>query len=183
MMRTSLAVLLAGSAAAQPDMLVTVEDFNGDGNWSITAEFLTTPPGPILQLWASTDFELVGDGSPISITDYNPAYDTSLDSPEITNGPVAAFYGATYQFFGTPDSSNPQYVAAFDYAGSSGDLDLVLVGENYALFDSSPFGDVEFYTSRDLRDQVILTFDVIIVPAPNTLGLAPLALIATRRRR
>lgn len=177
----ALTVLLTGSAGAQPDMRVTVEDFNGDGSWSITAEFLTTPPSPIVQLWADASFRITGDGSDIAFTDYNPSYDTSLGDAVVTNGPVASFVGNANAFFGTPDSSNPLYVASFDYAGSINDLQLVLFGTNSAIFDLPPFGDVRLYLGIDTLFG--LTFEVQIVPAPASLAVASLALAATRRRR
>ncbi|MEL6795402.1 MAG: hypothetical protein AAFO89_01115 [Planctomycetota bacterium] len=50
MKRVAFAMLVAGSASAQPDMLATVEDLNGDGFWSLSAEFLGTPPSDIVQV-------------------------------------------------------------------------------------------------------------------------------------
>ncbi|MEL6497298.1 MAG: hypothetical protein AAGJ54_10985 [Planctomycetota bacterium] len=184
MTRRALAVFVAGSTTAQPDMLVTVEDFNGDDSWSITAEFLSTPPSPIVQLWADASFRLTGDGSDITFTDYNPAYDTSLADAEIVNGPIASFAGfaSLAPFFGTPDSSNPLYVASFDYSGSFADLSLFLFGQNSAVFELQPFGDVQLYTGGGLGP-FPLTFDVLVIPLPGTLMISPIALLATRRRR
>ncbi|MEM9661885.1 MAG: hypothetical protein AAF937_06210 [Planctomycetota bacterium] len=164
-------------------MLVTVEDFNGDDSWSITAEFLSTPPSPILQLWADTHFQLNGDGSPITITDYHPSYDTTLGPAVIENNGTdrVEFTGNANGFFGTPDPSNPLFVASFDYAGDLNVLDLELIGQNPALFDFPPFGDVRLYTGP--LGQTELTFQIVVVPAPATLILAALATAVSRRRR
>ncbi|MEO1534181.1 MAG: hypothetical protein AAFS11_01280 [Planctomycetota bacterium] len=183
--RTAPCLLVAGSAAAQPDMLVTVEDFNGDDSWSITAEFLTTPPSPIVQVWADASFALVGDGSPITITDYNPSYDTTLTDAVITDNGTdrVDFVGNANAFFGTPDSSNPLFVASFDYTGNMEDVRLFLIGQNSAIFEDPPFGDVRLYQDVNPDPRLLLTFEIQIVPAPAVLAFAPFTAIALRRRR
>lgn len=185
MIRASLVVLVAGYASAQPDMLITVDNVSG-ADWRISAEFLTVPPNPIdgigAQIWLDTSFDLTGDGEPISITGYNPAYDTALGDAQITNGPTASFVGNANPFFGTTDSSNPLFVIDFEYAGSFEAITLTLVGKNSANFVHPPLGDVRLYQDAG-GNPGELTWDVRYIPAPATLALAPFALVATCRRR
>ncbi|MEO0630370.1 MAG: hypothetical protein AAFY46_06545 [Planctomycetota bacterium] len=169
----------AGATDAQPDMLITVDNVSGDA-WEISAEYLTTPPQPIIQLWADASFELTGDGAAIMFTNYNPAYDTSLGNATVVDGPIASFVGNSNTFFGTPDDSNPLFVARFTYAGDAAALTLDLVGGNAAIFSQPPLGNVQLYQDP-LGNPGPLTWDVQYIPAPATL--APFALAAARRRR
>ncbi|MEL6796868.1 MAG: hypothetical protein AAFO89_08595, partial [Planctomycetota bacterium] len=135
MTRAALAILVAGSAAAQPDLLITVDNFAAD-NWRISAEF-TQPTFEITQIWIDAQFDLTGDGSQITITGYNPSYDTTLGDATVINGPTASFRGFASSFFGVADPSNPLDVIEFEYAGDFGALELTLVGLNQGLL--SPF--------------------------------------------
>ncbi|MEL6497550.1 MAG: hypothetical protein AAF937_05905 [Planctomycetota bacterium] len=181
MTRTAIALLAAGTASAQPDMLITVNNVSGD-SWTVSAELLTTPTFlPLIQLWADASFSLTGDGSFITITDYNASYDTTLGNALVTNGPVASFIGNSNSFFGVPDSSNPLFVLDFTYAGRLDALELALVGQNSAVFKSFS-GDVLLYQDAS-GNAGQLTWDVRYIPAPATLALAPLGLAAVRRRR
>ena len=182
MIRSTLALLVTGSAAAQPDMLVTVEDFNGDGFWSLSAEFLSTPPSDIVQVWADVDIVLRGD-SPIWIGDINPSYFKAGLGGITNNGTEEVFFvGNANAFFGTPDTSNPLSVLDFQYAGSVGALSLDFVGQNSAIFDLAPFGDVRLYQDN-LGNPGELSFEIRIVPAPAAVSVAPVVLLAATRRR
>ncbi|MEL6795403.1 MAG: hypothetical protein AAFO89_01120 [Planctomycetota bacterium] len=172
---------LAGSASAQPDMLITVDNTGGD-QWQISAEFLSPFPGNVeVQVWAYAGFDLAGDGSAITITSYNPSYDTAFGPASVTNGPTASFVGQTLPLFATPDLSNPLSVLDFTYAGSAESLELSLVGLN-AIVDGLSFGSLILYQDS-LGNPGTLTWDVRYIPAPATLALAPIGLVATRRRR
>ncbi|MEL6498284.1 MAG: hypothetical protein AAGJ54_04860 [Planctomycetota bacterium] len=183
MIRSTLILLAAGSAASQPDMLITVDNVEND-RWEISAKFLTQPPSAIVQVWADTSFRLFGDGSDFTITDWNPSYDTSLlrSPPVVINGPVAEFVGNANDFFGTTDPSNPLWAVDFEYEGDPTALRLELEGQNSAIFEQPPFGDVRLYQDFS-GNPGSLTWDVVIIPSPGTLALAPLALVAAQRRR
>ena len=182
MIRSTLALFLAGSDSAQPDMLITVDNVSGD-QWEISAEYFGPPVGfGHGQIWSDTGFDLNGDGSTITITDYNPAYDTQLGPASVTNGPTATFIGSASAFFGTPDPSNPLFVANFTYGGAFGDLELDLVGQNAAVFDNLPSPSVLLYQDS-FGNPGPLSWDVRYIPAPATLALAPMALVTARRRR
>ncbi|MEO1535139.1 MAG: hypothetical protein AAFS11_06215 [Planctomycetota bacterium] len=182
MVRASLVVLVAGTASAQPDMLITVDNVAGD-DWSISAEFLSSLPGPLVQLWIDASFELTGDGSTIAFTEYNPAYDTTLGPAQVVNGPTASFIGNSNAFFGTPDPSNPLFVANFDYDGAFDDIRLTLVGQNSFFAEGGGFDGI-FRLYQDAQGNPgELTWDVVYIPAPGSLALAPVALMATRRSR
>ncbi|MEO1535136.1 MAG: hypothetical protein AAFS11_06200 [Planctomycetota bacterium] len=163
-------------------MLITVDNVSGN-QWEISAEFLPVF-APIIQLWADASFELTGDGSPITITSYNPSYDTTLGDAIVTNGPTASFLGNANDFFGTTDPSNPLFVATFEYAGAFDDLTLTLVGQNSGELALPPSG---FFLYQDrFGNPGSRTWDVQYIPAPATLALAPLAsmaLVASRRTR
>ncbi|MEO0630216.1 MAG: hypothetical protein AAFY46_05755 [Planctomycetota bacterium] len=161
-------------------MLITVDNVVGN-DWRVSAAFVTQPPVAIGQVWADTSFDLTGDGSPISITAYTPVYDTALADAVVSNGEVASFRAINgVGFFGPTDSGNPQFVVDFEYAGSFDALELTLVGQNAALLN--------FFTPTVLYQDAAgnpgeLTWDVQYIPAPATLALAPVALMATRRSR
>ncbi|MEO1717902.1 MAG: hypothetical protein AAFR76_12405 [Planctomycetota bacterium] len=174
---------LAGCGSAQPDMLITVDNVSA-ADWTISAEILSPPSfQAIVQVWADTSFELTGDGSAITIISYNPSYDTTLGNAFVSNGPTATFIGNANSFFGIPDSSNPLFVLDFTYAGGFEELELQLVGQNSALFDNFG-GSIDAYQFAD-GSPGNLTWDVQYIPAPATLALAlaPITLIASRRRR
>ncbi|MEL6796869.1 MAG: hypothetical protein AAFO89_08600 [Planctomycetota bacterium] len=176
-----IAAMTVGQASAQPDMLITVDNVKAD-EWTISAELLTTPTFlPLVQLWADASFSLTGDGSFITINDYNPSYDTTLGNAAVTNGPVASFVGNTNSFFGVPDSSNPLLILDFTYAGDFDSLELQLIGQNSALFESFS-GDLLLYQDAQ-GNPGNLTWDVQYIPAPGTIAIASLALAATHRRR
>ncbi|MEO1716107.1 MAG: hypothetical protein AAFR76_03250 [Planctomycetota bacterium] len=179
MTRTALALLVAGSAAAQPDMLITVDNVAGD-EWTISAESFVFID--IIQLWADASFELIGDGSPITITSYNPSYDTLLGDAVVTNGPTASFLGVANNQFGIADPSNPLYVLDFEYAGAFDDVTLTLVGQNSGEFRAGGFSFLELYQDAN-GNPGSLTWDIRYVPTPATLALAPMVLVKARRRR
>ncbi len=181
MTRTALALLLTGSASANPDMLITVDNVSGN-QWRISSEFFTIVSYPIVQIWMDTSFELTGDGSPITITSYNPSYDTMLGNAAVTNGPTATFVGNATDFFGTVDPSNPLDVIEFEYAGSFDAIELTMVGQNGFLSYAHPFGTVELYQDAN-GNPGPRTWDVRYIPAPATLALVPLALVAAHRSR
>ncbi|MEL7485206.1 MAG: hypothetical protein AAFN41_12765, partial [Planctomycetota bacterium] len=145
---------------------------------------LTTPPSPIVQVWSNTQFGLAGDGSPITVATWNPAYNSSLGEPSVPNNGTGQieFYGSSNIFFNMPDPSNPLWVADFHYGGTIAALDLSLIGLNAATFELPPFSDVRLYQD-DAGNPGELTFRIDIVPSPATLALAPCALVAVRRRR
>lgn len=162
-------------------MLITIDNI-ADDQWSMSAAFSGFQPVPVVQLWADASFELTGDGSPITITDYNPSYDTTLGAAQVSSGPTASFVGNANSFFGVPDNSNPLWVADFSYNGTVPSLSFDMVGQNSYLDNRPPFGDVILYQDAQ-GNPGSLTWDVVIIPAPATLVVAPLALAATRRLR
>ncbi|MEO0630214.1 MAG: hypothetical protein AAFY46_05745 [Planctomycetota bacterium] len=145
-------------------------------------EYFGSQPVPAVQIWADAGFELTGDGSAITITGYNPSYDTVLGPALVTNGPTAGFVGNANSFFGVPDGSNPLFVADFTYEGSVASLGFDMVGQNSYIDDLPPGGSVRLYQDA-AGNPGDLTWDVIIIPAPATLALAPMVLVAARRRR
>lgn len=178
---TAIAIALAGSASADPDMLITIDHVAGH-EWTITAKFLSPSSWPILQVWTDTSFELSGDGSIITITDYNAVYDTVLGNAFVSNGPVASFVGNVTPFIGSPvDSSNPLSVARFAYSGNANSLALRMVSQNSVIFDQ-PLGVVDLYQDSN-GNPGEYSWDVVVIPAPGAMALAPLALIAARRKR
>lgn len=160
-------------------MLITVDNMSGE-SWRITSEFLSQLFVPT-QIWASASFDLAGDGTDITITDYNASYDTALGPAQVTNGPTASFVGNASSFFGTPDLSNPLFVLDFEYAGRFDALELSLVGLN-GIVDEFSFGSLILYQDS-LGNPGSLTWDVQYIPGPATVALAPMTLIAARRRR
>ncbi|MEL6497301.1 MAG: PEP-CTERM sorting domain-containing protein [Planctomycetota bacterium] len=181
-----LAVAGLASTATAQDLLICVDDLDGDGLWTITAEYIGTPPTPIVQAWADTSFALTGDGADITINnDFNTAYNTTLGDAVISNnGDNATFVGNANAFFGTPDASNPLFVATFNYAGDPTAINLALVGQNSVIFDLPPFGDVQLY--QDATGAAgPQTFAVEYkIPAPASAALLGLGgLAAVRRRR
>lgn len=185
---TRTAILVAASAAAASahaqDMLVCVL-YQGGSTWTVEAQFLTTPPNDIVQIWADASFRLTSfDGSPISITSYNPSYDTGLGNAIISgNGTgVVEFVGNANSFFGTPDPSNPLLVATIE-ADLGASPQIELFGQNSALFDLPPFGDVRLYMDA-AGNPGELTFSTFWFPSPGSAGVFGIAgVVAARRRR
>ncbi len=181
-MKTLALIVAAGAAstAAAQDMTVLVAP-TGGGNWDITATFNTTPPNPLVQVWADANFVIAG-ASPIEITSFNPSYSTSLGPAQIIdNGTTSVqFVGSANTFFGTPDGSNPLAVASFTSATTP--TSLTLVSQNSALFAQPPFGDVRLYLDAQ-NNPGSLSFEVIIVPAPASAALLGLGGLAAIRRR
>ncbi len=184
-----LTIALAGSAAAQ-DTVFSVEFDITTNTGVIRAEFFgdfVLGATSLTMVWADACFQIAGDGiAPITFIDYNPAYDTSLGDAVVTNGTTASFVGNSNSFFGTPDPSNPPWVADFSYSGSPSELEFSLFGTNSILLDgpNAPFGIVVLYfgTGLDFTPYTWIS-EVVIVPTPATLAVASYALIATRRRR
>lgn len=175
-----LCTAVTGSAAAQPDLLITVDNFAGD-NWRVSAEF-NQPGFDITQIWIDAQFDLTGDGSEITVTDYNPSYDTTLGDATVINGSTASFRGFASSFFGVADPSNPLDVIEFGYAGDFDALELTLVGLNQGLFSTFP-ADIRVYQNED-GSPGLSTFGIQYIPAPGTAGLlAASGLLASRRRR
>ncbi|MEL7485504.1 MAG: hypothetical protein AAFN41_14270 [Planctomycetota bacterium] len=169
------------SAAAQDlNILCAFTRFN---TWDITAEFRGVAPSPLVMAWADASFVLTGRNISIGIPDYNPAYDTSLGDAIITGNGTdrVSFVGNANEFFGTTDSSNPLFVARVTADFITG---FELVGQNSAIFESPPFGDVRLYQDAQ-GNPGDLTFAVsIIFPAPASTGLLALGgLVSARRRR
>ena len=182
-MKTLALIVAAGAAstAAAQDLCITVApDGLGGNGWTVSAEFLSTPPSPIVMIWADASFDIAG--SNVSVTSYNPSYDTTLGAAVITgNGTdTVSFVGNANAFFGTPDASNPLSVLSF--TADSVDS-LTLVGQNSAIFTLAPFGDVRLYQNAQGQAGT-LTFEVKIIPAPASAALLGLGgLAAVRRRR
>ncbi|MEL6497299.1 MAG: hypothetical protein AAGJ54_10980 [Planctomycetota bacterium] len=144
-----LMIALAGAAQSQ-DMFVDIYATPIPNTYVIGAEFFGSLPNgatSIASIWADVGVELDGAGPNIDFFAFNPAYETSLGGPVISNGPTATFVGNTNLFFGTPDPSNPLFVTAFTYDGPATDLSLDIIGQNSALFEgpSQPFGIVDLY--------------------------------------
>lgn len=171
---------LASTATAQDMTVLVAPNGNVDG-WDITATFNSTPATPIVQVWADVSFNLAGADA-ITIDSFNAAYNTTLGPAVITgNGSTSVdFVGNANAFFGTPDNSNPLLVASFTSA--SAPTALTLFGQNSAIFDLPPFGDVQEYLSAT-GDAGTLSFEVVIVPAPASAALLGLGGLAAIRRR
>ncbi|MEO1534182.1 MAG: hypothetical protein AAFS11_01285 [Planctomycetota bacterium] len=182
---TSKALMLiasAGAASAHAQDLMICVLPHGSGTWTIEAEFRSTPPSDIVQIWADASFRLSSNGSPMTITSYNPAYDTSLGQARITgNGTdVVEFVGNASSFFGTPDPSNPLVVATIETEGFP---QIELFGQNSAIFELQPFGDVRLYMDAQ-GNAGELTFSTFWFPSPGSAAaFGALGLIAARRQR
>ncbi len=205
----SLMILFAGSAGAQ-DATFVVQETTQDNLYVVFAQFLGSIPANSTSLdtaWADTRFRITGD-APITFQGFNPAYRSDLfGDPEYTgDGTTQAEFqaimlgSAVAPLLGSsgPDSSNPLLAASFHYDGSPQSLGFSLFGQNSAIFEgdpSSPFGRFELYLDA-LGNPGSLSFNTSVwfgqfpveqidffIPAPGTLALTPLALIAARRRR
>ncbi len=184
-------LVLAGTATAEPLFTVTVAPIDGiAGRYGITAELtgFNDQGFPVLCVWSDTSFELSGDGSGITIdaASANPGYTSLLfGSPIITNGTTASFVGIQpSEPLGNPDGSNPLSVVEFDYAGAIGALSLELVGQNFGTWSFPyPSGGPSPIAYQDSLGNTYFPIEIVIVPAPATLAVAPLALVAMRRRR
>ena len=161
------------------------------GEWVLQAEFLGELPSSVTAIgaiWSDVNFSLRGD-APITITDWSDGFFSPIfGEPNIIgNGSTeVSFVGVQVAFpLGTPDPSNPLDVIEFTYTGSILALKGELTGQNSALFTgdpAEPFGTILLY--QDVRgDQGPLSAAFAQIPAPATLALAPLTLVAARRRR
>lgn len=195
-MKTFAIVALSGvaaSASAQ-DLIVTVDDLDGDGRWFVSAEFVSALPGAttaIGTVWSDTSFVIGGDGSDITIdaASANAGYTSAIfGAPVISNGANASFVAVMPAApLGAPDSSNPLSVVEFDYAGNPGDLTFNLNGQNTGLFTgdpAQPFGTILGYLDVN-NNPGELSFRVdILIPAPASAALLGFGgLAAVRRRR
>ncbi len=192
MKATAITIMLAGSASAQ-DTIFTVEFDVTTDTGEIRAEYFSDLPGAttaIGAVWSDTSFRLTGDG-PIDILDYNPGYSSPIfQDPDIDGRGTEdlTFVGVQPASpLGTPDPSNPLWVADFSYQGSSDQLRMELFGQNTALFlgdPLSPFGTILRYIGvQTPPPELTWRIDIVIIPAPAALGVAPIVLVAARRRR
>ncbi|MEL7483723.1 MAG: hypothetical protein AAFN41_05140 [Planctomycetota bacterium] len=182
----------AGSSAAQ-DLSIQSFPVGSDGNtitWEIRAEFLGTPPSDIVQIWADASFELFalsGSAASITIVDYNSSYDTLLGQAVISNNGSerVGFVGNSNFFFGSTDNSNPLYVMTVEVTSeTSSQLCLELVGQNSAIFELAPFGDVRLYQDAQGNAGELSFEYVCIPPTPGTAAaFAVGGVIGARRRR
>ncbi|MEL6798036.1 MAG: PEP-CTERM sorting domain-containing protein [Planctomycetota bacterium] len=206
-MKTVALLAFAGvaSTAAAQDLTINVVERLGGGTWDVTA-VLNNPTqlsmNDIVQVWADAEFQVTAaPGLTIDIDEgsVNPAYTTTLGPFVVTDDGTnsVGFVGNANSFFGTPDASNPLSVLTFTTsAGSTPDTpavaDFQLVGQNSALFDLAPFGEVILYQDAlgnlidPLTNEPYAPFNINIVPIPAPasaalLGLGGLA--AVRRRR
>ncbi|MEO1534185.1 MAG: hypothetical protein AAFS11_01300 [Planctomycetota bacterium] len=214
--RAGLAVavtLVVSQHAIAQDCLFLVQQTSEPGLHVVSAQFFqgSLPAGAtrVSSIWADVGFEIsevIGQtGSPIAFAGFNPAFRSALFGDPVTQDGDATT-PARFQGFqppeslgGSPDPSDPLYVASFRYNGPLEFLDIEIVGQNTALFDGPtlPFGAVELYqdaagNSGRLSFAAFPAFgivdtanlaDFIVIPAPAPLTLVPLALTATRRRR
>ncbi|MEO0631304.1 MAG: hypothetical protein AAFY46_11380, partial [Planctomycetota bacterium] len=70
-MKTFAIVALTGAASSvtAQDLVICVDDLDGDGRWVVTAEFVGAIPGSataIGAIWSDTSFRIEGDGSAIT---------------------------------------------------------------------------------------------------------------------
>ncbi|MEO1715520.1 MAG: PEP-CTERM sorting domain-containing protein [Planctomycetota bacterium] len=195
-MKTLALIAAAGvaSTATAQDLTITVDTpDNSFTNWVVTAE-ITDPASvsanAIVQVWADASFVINGSNINIDPASVNPAYTTTLGPFVISDNGTdsVGFVGNANSFFGTPDSSNPLTVLEFTADGIPTSLDLV--GQNSAIFDQPPFGEVILFQDAlgNLVDpntgEPYASFEVIIVPAPASAALLGLGgLAAVRRRR
>ncbi len=191
---TCLAIAIAGSAHADVDTVFTVEFDVTTSTGEIRAEYFGDLPGATTRIgcvWSDAWFRMTGNG-PIDILAFNPGYSSQLfGDPDIDGRgtDVLEFVGVqpTPQL-GSPDGSNPLWVADFSYGGLPGELGLELLGQNSALFlgdPSEPLGTFRLYNDVNPDPRFLLTWrvDVVIIPTPATLAVAPLILVAAHRRR
>ncbi|MEO1583566.1 MAG: hypothetical protein AAFR96_03210 [Planctomycetota bacterium] len=188
-----LAIAGSASTVAAQDLVVCVDDLDGDGRWVVTAEYFGALPAgtnAIGAIWADSSFTIGGDGSEITIdaASANPGYTSAIFGvPAISNGPTATFVGLQPGGgLGAPDASNPLSVLEFDYAGDASALTFELTGQNSALFTGNPlepFGTIALY--QDVNGEAgTLTFAVDIkIPAPASAALLGLGGLAAARRR
>lgn len=195
-MKTLAVVALCGATSVvhAQDLVVCVDDIDGDGRWTVSAEFFGSLPGAttaIATIWSDTNFVIGGDGSAITIDAgaTNPAYSSDLfGDPVISNGPSASFVGVMpVAPLGNPDSSNPLSVTEFDYFGDPSALTFALQGQNTAAFTgdpTQPFGTILNYLDVN-NNPGPLTYRVDIkIPAPASAAVLGLGgLVAVRRRR
>ncbi len=194
-MKTFAFVALAGVAASvsAQDLVVCVDDLDGDGRWIVTAQFNGTIPAGntgIGTIWSDTSFVIGGDGSNISFVpgSDNPAYTSGLfGGPVLVEGANASFVGLMAASpIGSPDPSNPLSVVDFEYFGDPRDLTVSLTGQNTALFvgnPNEPFGTIRTYLDV-FNNPGQFTFDVVIkIPAPASAALLGLGGLAAARRR
>ncbi len=195
-MKTLAVFALAGAASsvAAQDLIVCVDDLDGDGRWVVTAEYTGSLPGAataIGTVWSDAGFVINGDGSDITIdaSSANAGYTSALFGPPVINNGSSASFVAVMPGapIGNPDSSNPLSVVEFDYFGVPQALTFDLAGQNTALFTgdpANPFGTILSYLNADGSDGD-LTFRVDIkIPAPASAALLGLGgLAAVRRRR
>lgn len=203
-------VLGAAGAAAGQDAVFTVQETTEADRYVVYATFFgSLPAGSTLLdvVWSDVDIVVAGD-APVTFDAWNPGYNNALTGgPTLTgNGTSTARFAST--MFGTasvniiggptPDSSNPLLAMTFRYAGSPGALSFQLDGQNSVVFEgnpAAPFGVIQLYQdaqgnpgNRSYREEFAfgefpadqLNF---FVPAPATVALAPVALLAAGRRR
>ncbi|MEL6497302.1 MAG: hypothetical protein AAF937_06230 [Planctomycetota bacterium] len=184
---------VATSAAAQ-DMTVNVIERAGGGTWDVTATFNTTPPTAIVQLWADAEFQITAAaGLTVDIDEasVNGSYTTTLGDFVITDDGTnsVGFVGNANAFFGTPDASNPLSVLTFSTSsGSTADTpavsDFVLVGQNSAIFELDPFGDIQLYQdATGAAGPLSFEVNIVPIPAPASAALLGLGGLAAARRR
>ncbi|MEO1534183.1 MAG: hypothetical protein AAFS11_01290 [Planctomycetota bacterium] len=209
----AMAIALAGvsaTATLAQDTRFTIQQTTEADRYVLAAEFLGSLPAGATRLdvaWSDIGFELSGN-APITFDAWNPGYNNALEGgPRIADANAnpavfdATMLGTTTSgFFNgpTPDSSNPLLVATFTYSGAFGALSPSLIGQNSIVFEgnpAAPFGVVELYQSAQnqpgsrsfefafLPGQLPVEELRFFVPTPATLALAPLSLVAVRRRR
>ena len=205
-MKTVALLAFAGvaSTAAAQDLTINVVERVGGGTWDVTA-VLNNPDqlstNPIVQVWADAEFQVTAaSGITIDIVDSSEyaAYTTTLGPFVITDDGTnsVGFVGNANSFFGTPDASNPLSVLTFTTSsGSTPDTpavaDFQLVGQNSALFDQPPFGEVILYQDAlvNLTDPLTgepyapFNINIVPIPAPASAALLGLGGLAAARRR
>ncbi|MEO1534184.1 MAG: hypothetical protein AAFS11_01295 [Planctomycetota bacterium] len=178
----AIATSVTVTAAAQ-DMLVCVEDSDGDGRWTVTAEYLSEPPSDIVAVWGDIGLRITGnDAITLGISDFNTAYTQLLFAIDGNGTTEVSFSTGTNAFFGSPDPSNPLFVFEFIYHGAVNALRFELEGFNSAIFDSPPFGDVRLYQDQ-FGNPGELSMGFKYIPVPATLVLSPVVLMVMRRTR
>ncbi|MEL7483725.1 MAG: hypothetical protein AAFN41_05150 [Planctomycetota bacterium] len=207
------AIALAGASATAllaQDARFTIQQTTEADRYVLAAEFLGSLPAGSTRLdvaWSDVHVELAGD-APITFDTWNPGYNNGLlGRPDRADaGANPAVFQATMFGIGlstvfngpVPDSSNPLLAVSFTYSGSPAALSMQLAGQNSVVFEgnpATPFGVIELYQSA-LNEPGTRSFEFAIapgqlpveeisffVPAPATLALAPLCLMATHRRR
>ncbi|MEO1534095.1 MAG: GC-type dockerin domain-anchored protein [Planctomycetota bacterium] len=160
---TIAAGLWCASAATSQNLAISFQPTGEPNTYDMVAELFWPLPFPINDqpsdlgsVWAEVDVRLEGDG-PITILQWNPAYDNPISPAEVVGNGTASveFDGFQTSFFGaTMDPSNPLQVLRFRYDGTLEAFSSEMFGVNSLIFLTPPLGSVYRYTDISDRPRV-----------------------------